>query len=1043
MTEKHHDEENQKQLSRRQFLKGASALVGIGLVAPALFHPFEQALGNSWEDTPHGIGGDDQNYDATDIIHTVCQQCNSSCTIRALLVPGDKNAPYSSLVRKISGNAFSPLNTIPYGQVPYGASPKKVIAGLTTAEMAVAGRGFRGGRTCLKGQAGIQTVYDAYRLQTPLRRVGPRGSGKWESITWEEAFHDILEGNTKLGTPGLKKLWAYVPQKPVMDDWEKVKSGTMTSQAFDAKYREVLIDTKHPDAGPKANQIVGFGGDRRDFATRFFTSQLGSVNFYDHTSICGASSGTGTVQSYDGGKRIKKRLMADIENTEFLIVWGTDPLVASKAPTYLAPKITNARSRGMKLAVIEPRMSKTSEKADWWIAVEPGQDTALALGMIRWIIENHRYDESYLRNPNQTAAKQNGEPTWSDATYLVHVDAPGKPLLKAKDLGLAEDESPVVMEQGVLKTAKSAHRGDLEVDAVIQGRHVVSVFSLLKKRVMEKTMQEYAALSKVPVEQIQFLAKEYTSHGKKAAIMAYRGPAKHVNGFHAVRAINILSHLIGNADWKGGSLTGGAKFADFTGRYDLISVPNAHHAWGIPLDRHKVTYETTTYFKNDGYPAKRRWYPVAGAASYDILPSSERGYPYSIQALFVSRMSLILSFPNGRLQEKLLKDPKVVPLLVVSDIVMGETAAVADYVLPDLGYLERFGAESVFENLPTKVSTVIQPVTRVVSNAKSIDEVYLEIAKRMQLPGVGDHAFAGGGALHSVEDFYLKRAANIAYDGKPVPDASSDELDTFVKARKKALGQFFNLAKWQAAVKKEEWKKVVYVLNRGGRFESADQAYTGDHLTHQWGSQVKIYADKVAHFKNSANGAFFDGLPVLEPPSDYKGQSMPALYPLKMINWKARNLGSHRTIADAWLREVRDENYVWMNSVDAKKRGLKTGDRIAVKSSSYHAEGELLVTEMIKPGIVGAAYNYGHTQYGSKPYVIDGKVIRPPQSYNWTPFDLNRPLHEEMGLAKGRGEGFSVNNLLAMDPTIPNACYADIIGGSPAQFDLFVDIQKL
>ncbi|WP_027415147.1 molybdopterin-dependent oxidoreductase [Aneurinibacillus terranovensis] len=1034
---------SEKNMSRRDFIKKASALVGIGLVVPSFFGPFRQLMTDTWEDTPHGIGGDDQEYDATNVIHTVCQQCNSSCTVRALMVPGDPNAPYSSIVRKMAGNSYSPLNTIPYGQQSYLTSPSKVITGLTTAQMAVEGRGFRGGRTCLKGQAGIQTAYDQYRIRTPLRRVGSRGSGRWESITWEQVFKDIIEGNKELGTPGLQSIWAYVPKETVMADWKKVQDKQMEFAEFDKKYRDVLIDTHHPDAGPKANQIVGFGGDRRDFATRFFNSQAGTVNFFDHSSVCGASSGVGNAQSYEVvGKKVKKRLASDIENTEFLIVWGTDPLVSSKSPTYLAPKITNALARGMKMAVIEPRMSKTSEKATMWIPIEPGQDAALALGMARWIIENKRYDEKYLRLPNMNAAKQAKEPTWSDATYLVNLDAPGKPLLTVKDAGLGDEEAPVVMVSGTAQPSEKAMVGDLEFEGMVAGKHVQTVFTMFKKRVMGKTLEQYSQLSTVPVKQIAELAGEFTSHGKKASIMAYRGPAMHANGFQAVRAINMLNHLIGNADWKGGSLTGGAAYKEFDGRYNLQSVPKANKAWGIPIDRNKSVYEKSSYFKKDGYPAKRRWYPAAGAASYDVLPSAAEGYPYPIKAMFISRVSPVLSFPNGKLQESLLKDQKVVPLLVVSDIVMGETAAVADYVLPDLSYLERFGREGLFENLPWKVSTVGQPVTRVVPDAKSIDDVYIEIAKRMNWPGVGDKAFVGGGSLHRAEDFYLKRIANIAFDGKPVPDASREEMTLFEKARKNALGKYFVIDEWKKAVKPEEWRKVVFVMNRGGRFEASDKAYTGDYLTHQWGHQVKFYANKVAGMKNSANGEFFDGLPDVTAPVDYKGVPMKETFPLKMINWKSRNLGTHRNMSNAWLREIRNENYLWMNSRDAVRRGLKTGDRITIQAPNYKVEGEVLVTEMIKPGTVGAAFNYGHTQYGASSYIINGKITRPPQPYQWTPFDLNKPQHEELGFAKGRGEGFSVNNLLALDPSISNACYADIIGGSPAQFDLYVDVKK-
>lgn len=1037
-----------KKISRRHFLQIASASVGVGLVAPAFLGPFHQVVGDAWTDTPHGIGGDDQNYDATDIIYTTCQQCNSSCTVRALMVPGEANAPYSSLVRKMAGNAYSPLNTVPYGQVPYESPPTRVIRGLTTDEMAVLGRGLRGGRTCLKGQAGIQTAYDTYRLKNPLRRVGSRGSGQWETVSWEEVLHDIVEGNARLGTPGLREIGAFVPEKQVMDDWEKVHEKQMSFAEFDGKYKDTLIDTRHPDAGPKSNQIVGFGGDRRDFATRFFKSQVGTVNFFDHASVCGVSTGTGTVHSYEivvknGKKLVKKRVAADIENTEFLIVWGTDPLVSSKAPTYLAPTITNALSRGMKMAVIDPRMSKTVEKAHWWIPIQPGQDAALALAMARWIIEHHRYDESYLRNPNQRVAEKAKEPTWSDATYLVDVDHPGKPLLTAKDIGLGSKLEPVVLQDGQPVQADQATKGDLNVDTRVNGKHVQSVWTMFRNRVLDMSMDEYALRTGVSKEQIGELAREFTAHGKKSAIMMYRGPGQHANGFAAVRAINVLNHLIGNADYKGGSLTGGAKFQDFSGRYNLMDVHKGNKAWGIPLDRHQTVYEKTSYFKRDGYPAKRRWYPAAGNASYDVLPSVAMAYPYAIKALFISRVSPVLSFPEGWIQERLLKDPHVVPLLVVSDIVMGETAAVADYVLPDLSYLERWGAESIFENVPTKLSTVIQPVTRVIPQAKSIDDVYIALAQRMKWPGVGKHAFTDGSSLNRAEDFYLKRVVNIAYDGVPVPDALPEEMALFVMARKKALGKYFDLAAWKEAVSIDEWPKVVYVLNRGGRFEARETAYKGNFLTHRWGHEVKFYADKIAGMKNSFNGAFFDGLPEAVLPSGYDGHPIPQKYPLSMVNWKARNLGSHRTMGDVWLREIRDQNYLWMNPSDASARYLKTGDRVRITAPNYEVTGELMVTEMIRPGIVGAAYNYGHTQYGGHSYVIDNQMIKPPKPYNWTPFHLNEPLHEEMGLAGGRDRGFSVNNLLELDPKIPNACYADIVGGSPAQFDLGVKVTKV
>src|SRR5690606_28975504 len=120
--------------------------------------------------------------------------------------------------------------------------------------------------------------------------------------------------------------------------------------------------------------------------------------------------------------------------------FGTNPITANRGPTWLTPRITNALSRGMKMAVIDPRLSKTAEKADYWVPIIPGTDGALAMAIGRWIVENKRYDARYLKNPNKRAAQADGEPTWSDATHLVNLSDEARPKLRAKDLGIGDSE---------------------------------------------------------------------------------------------------------------------------------------------------------------------------------------------------------------------------------------------------------------------------------------------------------------------------------------------------------------------------------------------------------------------------------------------------------------------------------------------------------------------------------------------------------------------------------------------------------------------------
>src|SRR6056297_1570719 len=424
-------------VSRRDFVKAVGSIGALGAASSASLN---LDVGDLWSDEEHYVGDDYGEYDAEDVLHTTCGQCNSFCPIKVRLDDASGTGQYSALVRKLAGNPYSFLNTQPFSQVPYDSDPEKVAMGDVegSGDVSADRWSLSGGRICLKGQAGIQTAFDAYRVRKPMKRVGPRGSGEWKTISWEQAITEIVEGDDELGHPGLREMWAHAPKDEVMADWEAVRDGEMAKADFDEKWDDALIDTDHPDLGPKANQIVDVGGFRRNFIrARLWKQGLGSVNSVHHAGTCGFSSVMGNVRSF-GGK--KKRQYADIENCEYLLVWGTNPLVANKGPTWLAPKLTNAIEDGMRMDVVDPRLSKTAEKADTWVPVEPGSDAALAMGMARWILEHDRHDVDYLHNPSQSAADTDDEPTWSDATHLVLVDEETAPKARAADLGLVGED---------------------------------------------------------------------------------------------------------------------------------------------------------------------------------------------------------------------------------------------------------------------------------------------------------------------------------------------------------------------------------------------------------------------------------------------------------------------------------------------------------------------------------------------------------------------------------------------------------------------------
>lgn len=1055
-----------KGVSRRTVIGTAAAVGGVAAVG-GMFHegfrdPFTQAV-------PHGTGAEADTYAAEDVIHTMCMQCNSFCTVKVRL----EDAPAAvaeatgatALVRKIAGNPYSALTTQPVGPIPYATTPADAARGI--GDMATGARSRSGGIICLKGQAGVQTAHDTHRITSPLRRVGARGSGAWESITWEDALAEILDGSPKLGTPGLRQTWAFVPKAPVMADWKAVQGGTMTAADFEAKWGAKLLDPKRPELGPKANRFAILGGDRMGLiGERMGLQSFGTINQFNHGGTCGVSGVVANARTHP--TNAFKRMYADIDFCRYLIVWGTEPLTANKGPTYIAPRIGRARELGMKMVVIDPRMSKTAEKADLWLPVKPGHDAELAWALIRWIVDNKRYDEKYLRSTNKASANAAGEPTWSDAAYLVNTTDPKRPYLTTADLGLAPapapdpatgkapDGEPVCLVGGVptgVETAVGPADLDVEASLVVGGQPVTvkSVFRLLTERAREREIKAYAEAAGVTAAQVERVAREFTSHGKRACVESYRGPAMHANGFDAIRAIAYLNFLIGNHDWKGGHITGQKGFSPMAGRYDLAAVPNPNTAWGIPVTREKVRYEDTGFFKKDGYPAKRRWYQFPSNLCHEVIPSAVAAYPYSLDALFIHRHSPLNSSPGGHRQAELMHDTEKIRLIVSFDLVMGDTSQHADYVLPDSSYLERFTQEGIYPVQQFAVTQLGQPALRAVAGPRPVEWFYLEVAKALKLPGVGMDAFGPGAHFDTVEDYYLKMAANVAYAGKaPVPDADAEELRVFTEARNRHLKDAWDPKVWQAAVKPEEWAKVVYVLNRGGRFEghggpAYENGYEGEWLKYRYEGLCAFYDPKVAAAKDPFTGKPFDGIAKIREPLRYDGTALPKDgLPLQMVGWKARFQGTYRTANSPWLREVRSNNYLTISTSDAAPRGIRTGDSVRVRSSSGEATAVALVTESIRPGVVGADSTFGHTGYGARPITIDGKVVATPPEYgHGKAAQAVTPGHEETGFAGPRSVGFAINNLLPDDTITGAGGLCDPIGGGAAQLDNWVEITRI
>ncbi len=181
-----------------------------------------------------------------------------------------------------------------------------------------------------------------------------------------------------------------------------------------------------------------------------------------------------------------------------------------------------------------------------------------------------------------------------------------------------------------------------------------------------------------------------------------------------------------------------------------------------------------------------------------MIPSIGDAYPYPIKALLLYMGSPVYALPAGHKLVEILSDPKKIPLIIVSDIVVGETSMYADYIFPDLTYLERWEFAGSHPSVTPKVAPIRQPAaaplteTVTVFGEKmplSLEALLLGIAEKMKLPGFGDNAFGPGQHLKREEDMYLRMVANVAFGDKAdgsekVPAASAEEIKIFEQARR-------------------------------------------------------------------------------------------------------------------------------------------------------------------------------------------------------------------------------------------------------------------
>lgn len=320
----------------------------------------------------------------------------------------------------------------------------------------------------------------------------------------------------------------------------------------------------------------------------------------------------------------------------------------------------------------------------------------------------------------------------------------------------------------------------------------------------------------------------------------------------------------------------------------------------------------------------------------------------------------------------------------------------------------------------------------------------LAIGKALGLPGIGKKGFGDHGDFNLPEDYYLRGVANIAFgdvkDGTDaVPEADDAELAIFRQARAHLPQGVFDEAKWKAAVGDALWRKLVYVMNRGGRFEAFAKGYSGDYLGHPYARQLNLYIEPVATGKDSITGKPFAGTAHYEPVQNSTGKVVDDQdMPFHVITYKEVTGGQSRTISNYWTQGgmgVLPTNHVLINPLDATALGLRDGDVVRLLSRTNpdgvldlangrreSVQGSVKLIQGVRPGVVLVSWSFGHWAYGSRDVVVDGQTI---------PGDPRRAA------------GLCSNPVLLLDEGTKTTCLTDPIGGSASFYDTKVKLMKV
>ncbi len=703
---------------------------------------------------------------------------------------------------------------------------------------------YNKGRMCPKGLGSVMLHYNPWRPKVPLKRTNPeKGIGvdpKWEEITWDEALNTISEKISHLREENPNKIiWLQGHGKYVA---HKLILGAMKS----------ALKTK---------------------------------NTFHRSAVC--ESARHMAQELTWGYHTD---MPDFDKCNYLIVSGADLIDAGQTNRWTDWKLLDAIDRGMKLVVIDPRLSTTASKADEWLAIIPGTDLAFYLAMTNVLIREGLYDGEFLK-------------TYSNAPFLV---GPNGEFLRDPDT-----DEELVWDGDAEETAVYHLSSNLSLTGTynIDGVNYRPAFQVFSDQLGNRTPIWASGITGISAQTIERIAIEF---GKAANIgstividgqsVRYRpaclytwrgGGAAHQYGVQTSRAWVLLNTLIGNL-----FAAGGFHIHDFGKDMKYLSAD--YYIDNIVDPPVRLDLRQSKYLPMATHDAS----VIPGV----VLADGPATYGFEYEPEFI--LAYATNRPFGCTDVKKQVEGYKKAFMAIIEISHNELTELADIFLPDKMWLEAYHWAYQRWTLDAKTTGIRQPVMNPFNLRYQETEIFIEIAKRggwltgekgfmyylndKALKGKQDDDYAFDidkadytveeildricwsqtGGSHGLDDFKQKGffVSNMAVKDKYGLAGAKYSIESFNGKGKEYKGKSFKLTFYSETLKK-----------------------VGDHVKKEYGIEHKGY----------------DPLPQWYKPDHH---TAPAAFDLYLTSYKyMQYYQSGNTARNPYMREVFDENYVLIN----------------------------------------------------------------------------------------------------------------------------------